>query len=216
MASPLAWENGQRVDTVDFDYAAIDGEQSEPESVDESFWRMQGELFGEILRWLTIPKTLEGIGARVKTLCLYLNPTLIEETSLTEIKKLEGAPCGAALSKALLSLQGKFDLHPSYFQKASYLRDVFRRSAVAVHAERKAKLNGNAKVNGNGAHLKDSKEYLKAENERLKAEMEETKANSLPSVKEFASKGGKAHRGTAFAKQRAKRAAKARWKKSKR
>ena len=205
----MGWENGSQVETCDFDYDAIDGETL-PESVDEQFWRSQGELFGEILRWLTTPKTLEGIGARVKTLCLYLNPALIEETSLTEIKRLQGAPCGAALSKALLTLQAKFDLNPSYFQKASYLRDVFRRSAVASHQERKAKLNGN------GAHLKDDKEYLKAENERLKAEMEEIKANTLLSVKEFASKGGRSHKGTAFAKRRAKRAARARWRKSKR
>ena len=204
----MGWENGSLVETVDFDYDSIDGREVPTESVDETFWRNQGELLGEILRWLTVPKTLAGMGQRVATLALYLNPELIDQKALTDIEKLDGAPVsGAALSKALLTFQAKHGAHRGYFQKAAYLSDTYSRSATVVHEQRREKLNGN------GKHPQHNEEYLKRQVADLERQLQETKDNSICSIKERASKGGKSHKGTAFAARRAKKAAKARWRK---
>ena len=131
----MNYADGRIVETVDFDYDAIDNPSGDEiqEKLDDDFWRLQGELFGDILRWLTVPKTLEGIGQRALGLTLYINPALIPQTSLAQIERLDGAPVGsAAISKALLLFQRKHNLPPGYFQKAEYLTDVYRRSAMVV------------------------------------------------------------------------------------
>jgi hypothetical protein len=201
----LAWENNSLVETVNFDYDAIDGKQSEANNVDDSFWHLQGELLVEILRFLTVPKTLAGRGQRVSALALYLNPSLIDEKSLKDIEKLEDAQCsGTALSKALLTFQQKFNAHRGYFQKAAYLSETYRRSAIVAHEQRKQ--NGNGQAKGKPCEI----EYLRAENRRLAKKLQEIEDSAIIALKERSAKGGRAHKGTAFAKRRAKKAAKAR------
>lgn len=201
----LGYENNQLVEAVDFPYDEIDGE-SEPESIDDTFWHLQGELLGEILRFLTVPRTLAGMGSRVATLALYLNPALIEQTSLKEIGRLHDDASSTALSKALLLLQDKFKLHKAHFQKAEHLRERFRRSAIVGHEERK--LNGT-----NDSKTPNEVEYLRQEVRRLTDGLQAIEANAIVALKERSAKGGRAAKGKAHAKERARIAAKARWRK---
>jgi len=191
----LAWENGSQVEAVDFDYDAIDGDvDSEPKNSDERFWQFASDLLSEVMRFLTVPRTLAEQGARVRALALRLAPELIDETSLTEIsRQLNGKGDPAALSKALLVLQDKFQLCPAHYQKMGYLRDVFRRSAIAAHQDRKA--NGSNGTNGSTHHKHDSEvQYLKDKVHKLEAELEDLQSRSILSLQERASLGGKAHK----------------------
>src|SRR5262252_6525458 len=85
---------------VDFDYGMLDGQ--ELPGVDTEFWRAQGELLVDILRWLTTPRSLAGAGARCHVLSLYLNASIAGKSSLREIAAMPEAPTVAALSKAML------------------------------------------------------------------------------------------------------------------
>jgi hypothetical protein len=122
--------------SVDFDFSLLD----EPEAgdVDTEFWRAQSELLADILRWVTVPRTLAGAGARCYALVLYLNPSIITQRSLREICSMSGSPCVSALSKAMLEFQERYALKPSYYQKPVWMRERFRRSAIIAHEQRSA------------------------------------------------------------------------------
>ena len=126
--------NGCHEPVVGFDYAALDGERSI--SLDDEFWHAQGELLGDVLRWVTTPRSLSGIGARCCALALYLNPDLINKSSLEEISHMRGSPCRAALSKAMLEFQRRYQLKPSHYQKAIWMRERYSRSAIVAHQQR--------------------------------------------------------------------------------
>ncbi len=117
-----------------FDYAALDGHL--PLSSDEEFWAAQGELLGDILRWLTAPRSLSGMGARCALLALYLNPEIVNKCTLKEISTMRGAPGVAALSKAMLEFQRRHDLKPSFYQKSAWMRERYRKSALVAHGQR--------------------------------------------------------------------------------
>jgi hypothetical protein len=117
--------------SVGFDFEGLD--VSEVPGVDEQFWGAQAELLADLLRWATVPHSLAHVGARVVVLVLYLNPRLINKSSLAEISRMRGAPSRAALSKALLEFQRRYELKTSYFQKPSWACERFRRSAIAAH-----------------------------------------------------------------------------------
>src|ERR1700756_5029041 len=87
--------NGCREPAIGFDYSALDV-QSSPINLDEEFWHAQGELLGDVLRWMTTPRSLAGMGARCCALALYLNPELINKSSLQEISRMRGSPGRAA------------------------------------------------------------------------------------------------------------------------
>ena len=124
--------------SIGFDYDAID---AQPLTVDEEFWHAQGELLGDVLRWLTRARSLNGIGARCCVLALYLNPDVIKKSSLKQIASMRGAPGTAALSKAMLEFQRRYDLKPAPYQKIFWMRERYRRSAIVAHEQR---------TNGNG------------------------------------------------------------------
>jgi hypothetical protein len=116
---------------TDFDFASVDTPDSL--GLDTEFWHAQAELLGDLLRWVTIPHSLAGMGARLCVLVLYLNPRLINKTSLAEISRMRGAPTRAALSKAMLQFQARYALNPSYYQKAGWMRARYQKSAFAAH-----------------------------------------------------------------------------------
>jgi hypothetical protein len=127
-------EDGYSVEVTIFDYGALDPHE---ESEDEEFWRIQGELLGEILRWLTVPQKPAAVGQRVLALCLYLNPDLIEQDSLRKISKAcKDGVTAAALSHSLREFQDQFQAHRGAFQKAEHLRGIYSRSRVASHQSR--------------------------------------------------------------------------------
>jgi hypothetical protein len=119
---------------VGFDYDAIDLAQSL--TPDEEFWHAQGELFGDVLRWLTSARSLSRMGARCCVLALYLNPKLISKSSLEEISRMRGSPGRAALSKAMLEFQRRYGLRPAAYQKLLWMRERYRRSAILAHQQR--------------------------------------------------------------------------------
>ena len=119
---------------VGFDYTAVDSPKSL--TLDEEFWQAQGELLGDVLRWMTTPRSLAGIGARCCALALYLNPELINKSSLEEISRMTGSPCRAALSKAMLEFQRRYNLKPSHYQKPVWMRERYRRSALLAHQQK--------------------------------------------------------------------------------
>ena len=134
----MHFADDQITGVVNFDYDVLD--QTHPTRItpDHYFWQGQAAVLEELLRWLTVPKTDSGISARVRALCLYLHPSLIDATSLSQISKRKGAPTRAALSKALLRMQEKFGMSPGYYQKIGSLREKFSRSAKVGHQNRKS------------------------------------------------------------------------------
>jgi hypothetical protein len=117
-----------------FDYPSL-GEQA-AEDVDAEYWQAASELFNAVLGWLTAGRSLRGTGARVYVLALYLGrPEMINKNSLREIASLQGAPDTAALSKAMLEFQRRYNLKVSYYQKAPWMRERYRRAALAAHRE---------------------------------------------------------------------------------
>jgi hypothetical protein len=121
---------------VTFDYGALD--PREPVGFDAEFWTAQGEFLGDVLRWLTIPRSLSGIGARCCTLVLYLNPGLINKSALREISAMPGAPGAAALSKAMIEFQDRYGLHLGNYQKPGWARERYSRSAIVAHQQSRA------------------------------------------------------------------------------
>jgi hypothetical protein len=117
--------------TVAFDYAGFD--PAEPNSFDAAFWSAQAAFLADILAWITTARDLNGMGARVATLVLYLRPQLLNQTSLREISKLPNAPTAAALSKAMIELQERYSLHLGNYQKPAWARERYRRSAIVAH-----------------------------------------------------------------------------------
>jgi hypothetical protein len=118
--------------SVGFDYPALEQEKhTEPEA---EFWAAQAELLGDLLRWLTTPRSLGGMGARCVLLAFYLNPDIVNKSRLTEIAAMPGAPGKAALSKAMLEFQRRYELKPSAYQRLFWMRDRYRRSALVAHA----------------------------------------------------------------------------------
>jgi hypothetical protein len=120
--------------SIPFDFASLDG--PEAVSLDQRFWTAQSELFADVLRWLSTPRSLSGKGARLCVLCLFLRPELINESSLQEIARLPESPGAAALSKALLEFEKRYSLAPARFQKQTWMRERYRRSAL-VRAQNK-------------------------------------------------------------------------------
>jgi hypothetical protein len=119
--------------SIGFDYDAIDVRS--PLTADEEFWQAQGELLGDVLRWLTQARSLSGMGARCCVLALYLNPEVIKKSSLKQIASMHGAPGRAALSKAMLEFQRRYSLKPAQYQKVFWMRDRYRRSAIVAHQQ---------------------------------------------------------------------------------
>jgi hypothetical protein len=129
-------EDGHTVSAVSFDYAVLDGVNGTKDSRDDQLWRERTETLAVVLQWLTAARGTVSCGQRVKALCLWLRPQLIDEDSLRQIAESAPGGCGrAALSHALLELQRRYGGHAP-FQKASYLRDRFRRSRIASHQNR--------------------------------------------------------------------------------
>jgi hypothetical protein len=118
---------------VGFDYTAIDSNSEEPLTPDAEFWAAQGELLGDILRWLTRPRSLSAMGARCCLLALYLNPDIVNKCRLADISCMKGAPGPAALSKAMIEFQRRYNLKPSYYQRPLWMRERYRRSAIVAH-----------------------------------------------------------------------------------
>jgi hypothetical protein len=119
-----------------FDFASLDDE--EVVDLDHEFWAAQSQLLNDLLIWATAGRSLEAAGARLYVLCLYLRPQIVNKCSLRQIAAMRGAPGVSALSKALIELQQKYALKPSYFQKPLWARERFRRSQIAVHQQRAA------------------------------------------------------------------------------
>jgi hypothetical protein len=115
------------VPSVQFDYDALDREEP---VADAEFWAAQGELLGDILRWLTAPRSLSQMGARCCVLSLYLNPAIIGKCTLKQIATMRGSPGVSALSKAMIEFQKSYALKPGYYQKALWMRERYRRSAL--------------------------------------------------------------------------------------
>jgi hypothetical protein len=115
------------IPSVQFDYDALD--QDEPVA-DNEFWAAQGELLGDILRWLTAPRSLSRVGARCYVLSLYLNPAIIGKCSLKQIATMRGSVGVSALSKAMIEFQKNYNLRPGNYQKVLWMRDRYRRSAL--------------------------------------------------------------------------------------
>ena len=120
------YTNGQ-TPRVDFDYGALDRDQP---IADAEFWAAQGELLGDILRWLTAPRSLSRVGARCYVLSLYLNPAIIGKCSLKQIAMMRGSPGVSALSKAMIEFQEHYGLRPGNYQKVLWMRERYRRSAL--------------------------------------------------------------------------------------
>jgi hypothetical protein len=121
---------------VAFDYGALDAR--EPVGFDEEFWAAQGEFLHDILLWLTVPRSLSGMGARCCTLALYLSPELINKSALREISAMPGSPTAAALSKAMLEFQERYRLHLGHYQKPAWMRERYRRSALVADQQSRA------------------------------------------------------------------------------
>jgi hypothetical protein len=119
--------NGNQGPSVEFDYGAL---ESDSELPDAEFWSIQGEFLNIILQWLTAPRSLARMGARCCVLSLYLNPEIINKRSLKEIAAMRGSPGVSALSKAMIEFQKAYSLKPGYYQKALWMRDRYRRSAL--------------------------------------------------------------------------------------
>jgi hypothetical protein len=135
-------ENGEFICAASFDYAVLDGVNGTKDSGDDELWRERAETLGAILEWLTAARGTVSIGMRVKALCLWIRPALVEEDSLGKIaSSAPGGCCRAALSHALLELQHQYGGHAP-FQKAGYLRDRYRRSRIASHQTSLLNLGG--------------------------------------------------------------------------
>jgi len=166
---------------------------------DESHLRVLGELFREILSWLTAPQKTVAIGQRTKALALYLRPGLIEEDSLLKISKAcRGGVSRAALSHALLALQEEIGAHRGCFQKAAYQREASRRSAIASHKER-----GNLGPACQESLIAELNASIRKHEERISEQREQALRASIAAALLL--------RGTEAAKLRASRAAQARW-----
>jgi hypothetical protein len=115
------------VPSVQFDYDALDREEP---VADAEFWAAQGELLGDILRWLTAPRSLSRVGARCYVLSLYLNPAIINKCTLKQIATMRGSVGVSALSKAMIEFQNNYGLRPGNYQKVLWMRERYRRSAL--------------------------------------------------------------------------------------
>jgi hypothetical protein len=119
---------GHSPPSVQFDYGALD--QDESPVADAEFWAAQGELLGDILRWLTAPRSLSRVGARCYVLTLYLNPAIINKCTLKQIATMRGSVGVSALSKAMIEFQKNYGLRPGNYQKVLWMRERYRRSAL--------------------------------------------------------------------------------------
>ena len=109
------FENGSMVRAYNFDYASLDGDDPEPVDSDAEFWRTQAELLQDVLRWVTEPKTADGVGARLCALCSYLCPPLVPAYVQNESMREE-------LNKFLVRTQQKFPATPEYYRKIESLQ----------------------------------------------------------------------------------------------
>lgn len=125
--------------SVGFDYAALDDMTVD---IDAQWWNAQGQLLNDILCWMTSPHSLARIGARCCLLAFYLNPEIINKSRLQDIASMPGSPSKAALSKAMIEFQKRYNLNPAVYQRPLWMRERYRRSAIVAHQTR-AKSNEN-------------------------------------------------------------------------
>ena len=113
----MYFESGRLVETVDFPFDEIDralGVEPPEENDDAQFWRFEGEMVGEILRWLTEIDDDAAIDGRLRGLAHVLCPG----------KFATPWPTASQLSEAkTFLLQRQIDLPPDYYRKIASLRD---------------------------------------------------------------------------------------------